>query len=184
MSATPKTDPEAPSVVGPVQMLVVGFTHDSFTGKILPELRRLKELDVVRLIDLLVVAKDEAGEIDVHQITDLDQDEAERFGALIGALVGLGTGNSEEVERAAVAGAAELEDGHVFDEQTVWYLSDAIPAGTAAAIALIEHRWAIPLRDKIIEAGGHALADEWIHPADLIAVGKVVAEQKRLARAR
>jgi uncharacterized membrane protein len=176
MSAA-RTKPAAP--VGPVQMLVVGFTEDHFTGEILPELRRLKELDVVRLIDLLVVAKDDAGEIDVHQISDLDEDEAVRFGALIGALVGLGTGSEDEVEHAAVAGAAELEDGHVFDEQTVWYLSDAIPTGTAAAIALIEHRWAIPLRDKIIEAGGHALADEWIHPADLIAVGKLVAEQKR-----
>jgi hypothetical protein len=36
---------------------------------------------------------------------------------------------------------------------------------------LIEHLWAIPLRDKIVQAGGIALADEWIHPADLIAVG-------------
>jgi uncharacterized membrane protein len=156
---------------GPVQMLVVGFSEDTFTGKILPELRRLKELDLVRLLDLLVVRKDEEGEIAVHQISDLEKDEAVEFGALVGALVGLGTGDDEVVERAAVAGAAELEDGHVFGEESIWYLSDTIPRGTAAAIALIEHRWAIPLRDKIVEAGGLALADEWIHPADLIAVG-------------
>ena len=73
----------------------------------------------------------------------------------------------------AVAGAAELEDGHVFDEDAVWYLSDAIPEGTAAAVALIEHRWAIPLRDKIAKAGGMTLADEWIHAADLLAIGLI-----------
>ena len=157
---------------GPVQMLVLGFS-DGLHGTILPELKRLKELDIVRLIDLVVVRKDDAGEIDMLHISDLDSDEAIEFGELVGALVGIGTGHGhlEAVEEGALAGAAALEDGHVFDDESVWYLSDAIPNGTAAAIALIEHRWAIPLRDKIIESGGFALADEWIHPADLVAVG-------------
>ena len=156
---------------GPVQMLVVGFDSDEFTGKIREELQRLKEHDIVRVIDLLAVRKSEDGELEILQESDLTQDEAVEFGALIGALVGFGAGGEEEATIAAVAGAAELEDGHVFDDSEVWYLGDAIPPGTAAAIALLEHRWAIPLRDKIIEAGGVALADEWIHPRDLIAVG-------------
>jgi len=53
----------------------------------------------------------------------------------------------------------------------VWYLGDAIPEGTAAAVALLEHRWAIPLRDKIAKAGGLTLSDAWVHVADLVAVG-------------
>ena len=167
----PKEGGSSAIPIGPVQMLVLGFTTDTFTGEILPELRRLKDLDVVRLLDLLVVRKDDAGEIEAQQVSDLDEREAKEFGALIGALVGFGKGDAEEVERAAHAGAAELEDGHLFDEESVWYLSDAIPPGAAAAVALIEHRWAIPLRDRVFEAGGFALADEWIHPADLVAVG-------------
>ena len=63
----------------------------------------------------------------------------------------------------------------MFDQDEVWYLADAIPNGTSAAIALIEHRWAIPLRDKIVRAGGVALADEWIHPSDLVAIGVAAA---------
>ena len=161
---------------GPVQMLVVGFDTDEFTGKIREELKRLKEHDIVRVIDLLAVRKSEDGELEILQESDLTQDEAVEFGALIGALVGFGAGGEEEATIAAVAGAAELEDGHVFDDSEVWYLGDAIPPGTAAAIALLEHRWAIPLRDKIIEAGGVALADEWIHPRDLIAVGAMAEE--------
>jgi uncharacterized membrane protein len=161
---------------GPVQMLVVGFDTDEFTGKIREELKRLKDADVVRVIDLLAVRKSEDGELEILQESDLTKDEATEFGALIGALVGFGKGGEEEATIAAVAGAAELEDGHVFDDAEVWYLGDAIPPGSAAAIALLEHRWAIPLRDKIIEAGGVALADEWIHPRDLIAVGAMAEE--------
>ena len=72
---------------------------------------------------------------------------------------------------AAATGALAMEDGHVFDDADVWYLADVIPNDTAAAVALIEHRWAIPLRDKILDKGGFVLADEWIHPKDLLAVG-------------
>ena len=153
--------------LGPVQMLVLEFDRTSFDGTILPELERLKEQGVIRVIDLLFVAKPEGGELEVVQRSDLSQEQAMDFGALVGALVGLGTGSVETVR----AGAAELEDGHVFDETEVWYLADAIPEGSSAAVVLIEHRWAIPLRDKIADAGGVALADAWIHPADLIAIG-------------
>jgi uncharacterized membrane protein len=167
--------------LGPVQMLVVGFAGDNFSGEIRDELERLKEHDIVRLIDLLLVKKNDDGEIEVLQTSDLDQNEAEEFGAVVGALVGFGAGGDEEVERGAIAGAAELEDGHVFDDNAVWYLSDAIPDGTAAAVALLEHRWAIPLRDKIAQAGGVTLSDAWIHAADLVAIGLVGAAAKDAA---
>jgi uncharacterized membrane protein len=163
--------------LGPVQMLVVGFDNDDFTGEIRKELARLKENDIVRLIDLLAVRKNSDGEIEAIQQSDLSQEEAERFGAIVGALVGFGEGGEEGAERGAIAGAAELEDGHVFDDDAVWYLGDAIPQGTAAAVALIEHRWAIPLRDMIAKAGGVTLADEWVHAADLMAVGLIRAEK-------
>ena len=166
--------------LGPVQMLVVGFQGENeLTGEIRAELARLKEQDVVRLIDLLLVKKNDDGELEVIQESDLNQEEAQEFGAIVGALVGFGAGGEEEMERSAVAGAAELEDGHLFDEHAVWYLGDAIPQGTAAGVALLEHRWAIPLRDKIAKAGGVTLADEWVHAADLIAVGLIGAEKAK-----
>lgn len=173
MSAT-GTGGEGGTVIGPVQALVVGFGEDRFTGEILPELKRLREADVIRLIDLLFVQKDEAGNVLAVEQTDLSREEMMEFGAFVGALVGLGAGGEDEAEAAAVAGARELEDQRMYDDAEVWYLSDAIPNGTSAAIVLIEHRWAIPLRDKIRQAGGVPLADEWIHPEDLIAVGMAV----------
>ena len=160
---------------GPVQMLVLEFDRTQFAGEVLPELERLKEAGIIRLIDLLFVRKPVGGELEIVQTSDLTQDEAIEFGALVGALVGLGTGDDELSYRAAVAGAEELEDGHFFGDSEVWYLADAIPEGSSAAVALIEHVWAIPLRDKLADAGAVTLADEWIHPQDLLAVGAVAA---------
>src|SRR5436190_10122163 len=156
--------------LGPVQMLVVEFVRDRFHGEILPEFRRLADAGIIRLLDLLVVVKHEGGDLEALQMSDLSIGEAEEFGALIGALVGFGAAGEEGAEEGALAGAADLADGHLFDEDEMWDLADAIPEGATAAIALIEHRWAIPLRNKIAAEGGIALADQWIHPADLVAV--------------
>jgi uncharacterized membrane protein len=169
--------------IGPVQMLVLGFEDPKFTGEILAELQRLKEQDIVRLIDAMAVRKNDAGELEMLQISDLSTEEAEEFGATVGALIGLGADGEEGAEAGAVAGAEALEDGHVFNEDEVWYVADSIPNGTAAAIALIEHRWAIPLRDRIAGAGGFVLADEWIHMQDLVAVGLLAAAEAESAKA-
>ena len=75
------------------------------------------------------------------------------------------------------AGAVAGEDGHLLDEDEVWDIADAIPDNSAAAIALIEHRWAIPLRAAIARAGGFALSDAWIHPLDLVETGLMAAEE-------
>jgi uncharacterized membrane protein len=163
--------------MGPVQILVIGFDHPNFTGKIRAELDRLREHDVVRLVDLLVVRKDDEGNIERLHHTDLSEAELEQFGATVGALIGLGAGGDEEsMEVGAVLGAAAMAEGVTGDEDT-WYVDDAIPNGTAAAIALVEHRWAIGLRGAIREAGGFHLADAWIHPADLVAVGLLAREE-------
>jgi uncharacterized membrane protein len=162
--------------IGPVQMLVVGFEGPDFKGEILEELTRLKDEDIIRLIDLVVVKKDDEGNIETLHKSDLDQDESTEFGAVAGALIGLGADGEEGIEAGARAGAEAMEDGQVFDDDQVWYAADAIPNGTAAGIALIEHRWAIPLRDAIVRAGGMPLIDEWIHATDLIAAGLKVEE--------
>jgi uncharacterized membrane protein len=157
---------------GPVQLLVVGFEDGKFSGEILAELRRLREHDIVRLVDLMFVARGDDGEFEAVEHSDLPVDEAEAFGALAGALLGLGAAGEEGMEAGALAGAEAVEErGSVLDPDDVWYLADAIPAGTSAGIALLEHRWAIPLRDAIERAGGHNLVDAWVHPSDLVEIG-------------
>ena len=162
---------------GPVQILVVGFEHGKFEGKALAELRRLREDDIVRLLDLLFIRKDEDGNIEKIEISDVPREEAVELGALAGALMGFGAEGEEGAEAGALAGAERAAEGSLLDEEEAWYLADAIPPGSAAAIALLEHRWASPLRDAIAAAGGAALLDTWIHPQDLIAAGAAAAAQ-------
>ena len=146
--------------LGPVQLLVIGFDRPDFSGEVLAELERLRESDVVRVIDLLVVQKGRDGV--VRRLHHSDLAEAGDAGAVLGALIGLG--------------ATGPEDGELPAEDEFWSLDEAIPNNSAAAIALVEHRWAIGTRDAIGAAGGVAVAEAWIHPADLVAAGLVDAE--------
>src|SRR6478736_6190758 len=111
--------------VGPVEIFVIAFKDPQFHGEIRAELERLRDGDIIRLVDLLAVRKTEDGVIEAIQQSDLDADEALAFGAAVGALIGLG-----------------------------------------------EHRWAIPVRDAVRRAGGHAVAARWIADSDLIRLGE------------
>ena len=161
--------------MGPVQVLVIGFDDPDFRGEILAEVERLREDDIVRMIDVVVVRKTADGELEKFQQKDLEA--SAEFGALAGALIGIGAGGEEAAEIAAVRGAEAAVSSDLLDDQEVWYIADAIPNGSAAAIALLEHRWAIGLRDAIGRAGGFHLADAWIHPRDLVAIGVAAAEE-------
>jgi uncharacterized membrane protein len=162
---------------GPVQILVIGFDEPEFRGVIREELERLRTNEVVRLIDLLVVRKRPDGVVERMQHSDLSTEEAQEFGALVGALIGFGADGEEGGEIGAILGAAATEDGHVLDPERSWYIDDAIPPDSAAAIVLLEHRWAIGLRDAVRDAGGFHLADAWVHPTDLVAIGELAGAE-------
>jgi uncharacterized membrane protein len=161
---------------GPMQVLVVGFEGDNFRGEIAAELQRLREHDIVRLVDLLVVRKDDDGTVSALETSGLTQDESEELGAFAGALIGFGAAGEEGAEVGALAGAEAGAEGLTPLQDEVWYVADTIPPGMTAAVAILEHRWAVPLRDAIERAGGAALADAWLHPEDLVALGAESAD--------
>ena len=163
--------------IGPVQLLVVAFDQPNFTGEIMEELTRLRENELIRLIDVLVVQKDLDGSVVAVQMSDLTTGEAEELGATIGALIGIGLDGEEGMELGAIAGAEAGADGHLIDDNEMYDVSESIPAGSAAAIALIEHVWAGPLRGAIARAGGITVSDSWVHPLDLVEVGLLAADE-------
>src|SRR4051794_7836845 len=169
---------EAAMAIGPVQLIVLGFEHPNFHGEIIAELERLRESDTVRVIDALAVYKDAEGEIEVEHLSNLSQDEAVELGSKVGALIGLGIEGEEGLEAGAEAGAEAAADGiHVFDDDDAWDILEDIPNDTAAALVLLEHHWAVPLRDAIMRAGGFRLSDGFISPLDLVEIGLVSAEE-------
>jgi uncharacterized membrane protein len=167
--------------IGPVQLLVLGFTDPDFHGEIIAELERLRESDTVRVIDALAVYKDADGDLTVEHLSNLSEDEAIELGSVVGALVGLGIEGEEGAEAGALAGAeAAAEDGiHVFTDEEAWDILDEIPNNTAAALVLLEHHWAVPLRDAIARAGGFRISDGFISPLDLVEVGLATAEEAK-----
>ena len=147
-------------MTGPIQVLVVGFDQLTFSGEVMAELDRLREAGTARLIDVLLVERGEDGTL-------------ETLPAPAGAPDGMGTlvagvlGTSEQ----DVPGAGEPDDG------STWSLADAIPPGTSAAVALIEHLWATPLREAIARAGGSALEETWLHREDVERLDQIVGRQ-------
>jgi uncharacterized membrane protein len=164
--------------IGPVQLIVLGFEHPEFHGEIIAELERLRESDTVRVIDALAVHKDADGEIEVAHLSNLSKDEAIELGSKVGALVGLGIEGEEGLHTGAEAGAAAAENGvSVFSDEEAWDVLEEIPNDSAAALLLIEHHWAVPLRDAIARAGGHRISDGFISPLDLIEIGLLSREE-------
>jgi uncharacterized membrane protein len=164
--------------IGPVQLLVLGFRQPDFQGEIRDELNRLRDNDLVRVIDALAVRKDADGEVQILHESQLSTDEQEAFGALIGGLIGLGAAGEEGFEIGAERGAEAVDErGGVLDEEQAWDVVEEIPEDSAGLLVLLEHRWAIPLRDAVARAGGFRLASEFISPLDLVAIGLVSAEE-------
>jgi hypothetical protein len=140
--------------MGPVQVLVVGYEQPAFTGEVRAELARLSEEGLVRLVDVLVVTRAADGTFDTVELTEDPPGLPPGSGALAAALLGHSDvpGDSDDLDAA---------DG------AVWSLADSVPAGTTAAVALIEHLWAAPLRAAIRRTGGVPLDEIWLAEADL-----------------
>ena len=167
--------------IGPVQLIVLGFSHPNFHGEIISELERLRESDTVRVIDSLAVYKDADGELEVEHLSNLSEQEAIELGSKVGALIGLGIAGEEGAKAGAAAGAqqAETEGIDVLGEGEEWDVLEDSPNDSAAALILLEHHWAVPLRDAIARAGGFRLSDGFISPLDLIEIGLVSAEEAK-----
>jgi uncharacterized membrane protein len=158
--------------IGPVQLIVLGFSEPDFHGEIVAELERLRASDTVRVIDALAVHKDADGEIEVQHLSNLSKDEAIELGSKVGALIGLGIEGEAGLAAGAAAGAEAGADGiHAFSDEDAWDVLEDIPNDSAAALLLIEHHWAVGLRDAIARAGGFRVSDGFISPLDLVEIG-------------
>jgi uncharacterized membrane protein len=120
--------------IGPVEILVVGFPDNQFTGEIVPALAELVESGLVRVIDLVFVTKDADGNV-----------------------VGIELSDVEDKVSSAFQPHVEDPSGLLADEDIEDIGADLEP-GSSAAILLFEHLWATKFRDAVVGSGGELIA--------------------------
>jgi uncharacterized membrane protein len=161
--------------IGPVQLLVLGFDQPDFHGEVIAELERLRDSDAVRVIDSIAVYKDSHGGLEVEHLSNLSEQEAIELGSKIGALIGLGVEGEDGIETGAALAAANGIGA--FTDAGEWDVLADIPDDSAAALILLEHHWAVPLRDVMARAGGFRIGDGFISPLDLVEIGLLSADE-------
>ena len=128
--------------MGPVEYVIIGFPGNQFKGEIVPELVKLVEGGVIKIIDLIFIGKNEDGDVLVFEI-DEDGDLSAAFASLDG------------------------EVGGVIGNEDIQHAAESIEPGSSAALLLWEDTWATPFVQAVRNAGGVLLEGSRI-PQDLI----------------
>jgi hypothetical protein len=128
------TDPNNVDELGPVDYIVVEFPGSKFNGEIAPALDDLVDRGIIRVLDVVVLQKDDKGAIEAIELSDLDESEA-------GSLR-----------------AYETELAMLLSEDDVLAVAEAIEPGTTAAVLVWENTWAVPFVTAVRHSGGQLVA--------------------------
>jgi DNA-binding NarL/FixJ family response regulator len=157
-------------MTAPLQMIALSFSRDAGAeDRILAEVDRLRGRGVLRLLDMLFVAKSQDGTIERLAI-GADED----FGALLAAIIPV-TSNGPAAPAQSVGPGA-------FDPAGAQALADSLPPGTALAFLLVEHHWAAPLFDAIAESGGTLIGEGFLTSEAGLVVGAEVAAMEEASQ--
>lgn len=163
--------------LGPVQFVLVGLDNDKMKGEVARQLWRASDTGQIRILDALAIQKTRDGDVVSLGATDLSPDQRAQLGALIGGLMGFGATGTREGAEVGATMAAESFAEHDFglSDEDIESIADSIPAGKTALMVLFEHRWAIPLKEALQDAGGVMLAQGMVRPETLMAFGADLA---------
>jgi uncharacterized membrane protein len=129
--------------LGPLEYTVIGFDRPTFDGSIAEEIGKVVEKRIIRIVDIVFVEKDAAGDVQIVEIDNVRDPRFAKFAPL-------------------------LKDNMGFlPPEDVLALAEGLPADSAALILLFEHRWAEHLKVAIANAGGFLVARETISPEAL-----------------
>ncbi len=123
---------------GPIDFIALEFEGNKFKGDILANLLELVDEDVVRVIDLVVILKDEEGEVEVREIQEFDDKLLAMFDPLEVAALGMIT------------------------EKDIEMVAEALPNKATAAMLMFENLWAVKFKESLIAADGRLLLQERI----------------------
>jgi DNA-binding CsgD family transcriptional regulator len=155
---------------GPLQVIAVSFSPGSdFQARVLTEVDRLQGRGVLRLLDVIFVAKNEDGTIEPVVVGGDDDD----LGALLSSILPLGGGGVVEPAGDAGSSGSAMSD--------VWALAESLLPGTALALLLVEHGWAQALFEAVSDSGGALLGEGFLTAEAGLVVGAEVAALEEAA---
>ena len=155
-------------MLGPLQLIVIGFDEDKYARDIILELKSLRKAKTILLFDLLYLFKHEDGTIDAKEVSDLQDEEQREFGTLVRSLLGLAARDVEHMDAEAVAETLEAaDDSFGLSDSEIQYVADQIPNNSSAIFVIFEHAWARPLKEAMIRTGGYVRAQGIIDPDTL-----------------
>jgi uncharacterized membrane protein len=135
--------------IGPVEYVIISFPGSQFSGEIAPELRSLVDGGIVRILDLVFVAKDADGNVTSVEYEDFSDPIFDGAFEALQDLV-----NDEDIELAG----------------------EALEPDSSAVLIIWEDLWAKPLAGKILDAGGQLVAGERIPGRVIEAALEALAE--------
>jgi DNA-binding CsgD family transcriptional regulator len=155
---------------GPLQVIAVSFSPGSdFQARVLAEVDRLQGRGVLRLLDVIFVAKDEDGTLERVVVGREDDD----LGALLSSILPLGGGGVVEPTGDVGSSGSAMSDA--------WALAESLLPGTALALLLVEHGWAQALFEAVSESGGALLGQGFLTAEAGLVVGAEVAALEEAA---
>jgi DNA-binding NarL/FixJ family response regulator len=157
-------------MTAPLQVIALSFSRDAGgEDRVLAEVDRLRGRGVLRLLDMLFLAKGQDGTIERLIIGD-DED----FGSLLAAVV--------PVPNGGPAVSAPADGTAAFDPADAWALADSLSPGTALAFLLVEHTWAAALFDAIAETGGTLIGEGFLTAEAELVLGAEVAAMEEASQ--
>jgi uncharacterized membrane protein len=129
------------TTLGPVEIAVIGFPENKFTGEIAPAIADLVESGTVSILDLVFVTKDEEGSVTAIELSDLDEDIASPYKELDG------------------------ESGGLLGDDDFEQIGDALEPNSSALAIVWENTWARTLIGAVRNAGGVLVAHDRIDSA-------------------
>jgi hypothetical protein len=161
--------------VGPIQYIAFGVRTEDQQKEIVQRLRSASERGNIRLIDLAYIRKAEDGTLQQGRLSGLSEEEQRKFGTVARALVGIGAAMEYHRAGGKFGGGAFLDQefGESMQEikERIYEAAQDLPPGAACAIALIEHRWMLELKEQMQEKGVVILTQGMVRPRSLIMLG-------------
>jgi uncharacterized membrane protein len=145
----------------PVQVVVAAFKDEEAADEVLAELRGAKWAGLIGIREAAVIRRDEKNKLHIKEPKDWGGGKGAVVGGLVGGFIGLLAGpvGLIGVTGAVVGGlTAKLRDSGIPDER-LKYIGDALPPGSSALIAVIEHRWVKDLENQLSEAGAEVMTE-------------------------